>query len=84
MEEISLESGLTGPVEELLDEGPLDPMSPEYAPGLSLIIQMRIYDVLMCLLKNSDSELAEKLGKLHGEGGLLSPMPWIDPDTNNI
>ena len=58
----------------------LDAMSPEVAPGLSLIVQMRIYDTLMALLREQNPTIGDALFKLHSDGGVLSPMPYYDPD----
>lgn len=81
MKEIEHTSGLSdvpAGTEEVLD-----PMSPEYAPGLSLIVLMRIYDVQMALLAESNPERAEALARLHANGGVLSAMPWIDSELVN-
>lgn len=86
MKEVENFSGLNGPVDDAIDvsfEEALDPMSAEYAPGLSLIMLMRIYDVQMALLAESNPERAEALSRHHAEGKVLSAMPWIDPDSMN-
>lgn len=63
------------PVEE---EQPLDAMSPEVSPGLSLIVQLRTYDVLMALYRHFDQDKADKLVALHEEGKILGPLPYLD------
>lgn len=80
MKEVNHVSGL----EEVNSEDEvLDPLSPENAVGLSLIVQMRIYDALLALLRDADPSTAENLVKLHASGGLLGPMPYINPESFN-
>lgn len=73
-------------VKELEQAGELlefDPTSPEHAPGLSLIVLMRIYEVQMALLREVNPEFASRLLQLHEEGKISTPMPWIDPESMN-
>lgn len=55
-----------------------DPFSTELAPGVSLIVHMRIYDVLLALLREQNSEVAEQLTQLHAQGKILGPLPVFD------
>lgn len=68
------------PVEEEALES-VDALSAEIAPGLSLIVQMRIYDVLMGIYRHLDLENANALYEFHVKGGVLSPEPFYDPDA---
>ena len=52
-----------------------DPFGPEAAPGLQLIMLMRIYDVLMGLYMEAAPERAEDLLNAHLEGFIVSPAP---------
>jgi len=61
-----------GPVEDL------NPFSPNNAPGLTLVVLMRVYDVGMALLNEQNSEAARKLHELHSEGKILGSEPYID------
>ena len=67
---------------ELSDESAgtevLDPLSPEYAPGLSLVVLMRIYEVQLAILREANPEVAERLLNLHAEGRISTPMPYVD------
>lgn len=59
------------------EQGPL--FDEATARDISLIIQMRIYDVLMSQFMLSHPEEADKLYNLHCEGGFLNPAPSYDP-----
>lgn len=59
-------------------DGEANPFSQELAPGVSLIVHMRIYDVLVALLRESNKEVAEKLVELHASGKILGPLPVFD------
>lgn len=60
------------------EEGTYDPFSPEHAPGLSLIVLMRIYDVQMALLRAQNKEAANTLHDLHSQGKILGSLPVLD------
>ena len=60
-----------------------DPFSPENSAKLSLVVNMRIYDTLMAILHEIDAESAERLNKIHEQGGLLCSLPWLDI-TNDV
>lgn len=80
MKEVEHMSGL----DEINDNTPapeeeqMDPFSPEHAPGLSLIVLMRIYDTQLALLRHADPEVAESLVNLHAEGKILGPLPYLE------
>lgn len=59
-----------------------DPFSLQYAPGLSLIILMRIYDVVMAQYREVDPEKAKLLLKYHAEGKIVGPMPYLDMEPD--
>lgn len=61
--------------EEFNNENPFDY---RVAPGVSLIVQMRTYDVLLAILREQNTEAAEKLVQLHAEGKVLGPLPVFD------
>lgn len=52
-----------------------DPFGPAQAPGISLIMQFRIYDALMALLTHFDEETAEALLDMHAKGATLGSAP---------
>lgn len=56
----------------------LDPFSPENCPKLSLVVQMRIYDVLMALLNEKNPDVATALEHVHERGGIVGVLPYID------
>lgn len=60
-----------------------DAFSPENAAKLSLVVQMRIYDVLMALLNEQDETLANRLHELHSAGRVLGSLPWLDMAAND-
>lgn len=55
-----------------------DPFSPEAAPGVSLVVQLRIYDVLLAMLNEMSPEKAEELMDLHSTGALMAPSPFYN------
>lgn len=55
-----------------------DPFSAENAPTVQIIMQMRIYDVLMALLTNVDEEAAERLLELHANGTIFGSIPSLN------
>lgn len=55
-----------------------DPFSPTNAPKLALVVNMRIYDVLMALLNEKDPEAATRLHEIHSEGRVVGSLPYID------
>lgn len=52
-----------------------DPFSQEEAPGVQLIVQMRIYDALMALLTELAPDKAQALMELHEQGTLMGNSP---------
>ena len=66
--------------------GSSGPLSSDEAPGVQLIVQMRIYDALMGILTHLDAETAEALADLHRSGGILMSSPRLSGtfvDDNN-
>lgn len=61
-----------------------DPFSPENSAKLSLVVNMRIYDALMAILHETSPESAERLNKIHEEGGLLCSLPWLDITNDSV
>lgn len=61
-----------------LNEGYTDPFDAETAPGLSLIVLMRIYDVQMAMLAKTDPEAAAALYEAHSKGAIIGPLPAIN------
>lgn len=64
-----------GPVDNVDADASIDPFSAEGAPGIILIQQMRIYDVLLGIYSELAPVKAEALMDLHAEGLLLGPEP---------
>lgn len=71
--------------EELEEETPTDAFesnadafAPENVPGISLIVQLRIYDALMAILTHLDEDTARDLLELHTNGNLVASAPWIN------
>lgn len=62
---------------ELEDDSPFDP---ENAAGLSLIVQMRLYDVLMAVLNKIDPETADRIYDAHEKGQIISSLPAYIPE----
>jgi hypothetical protein len=58
-----------------------DAFSPENSIKLQLVVSMRIYDVLMALLNETDPEAASALHELHSQGKVLGSLPWLDMDS---
>jgi hypothetical protein len=59
----------------------VDPFSNEYAMGFILVTLMRLYDVQMALLNETDHESATNLSKLHSQGRVLGSFPWINAEA---
>jgi hypothetical protein len=61
----------------------MNPFDPETAPGVSLVVLMRIYDALMALLQATDEEAHDKLDAIHESGEVAWSLPFLDikPDT---
>jgi hypothetical protein len=55
-----------------------DAFSAENSVKLSLVVQMRIYDVLMALLNEQNEEVATRLYELHSDGKVLGSLPWLN------
>ena len=66
--------------EELNGDGAANPFDPQVAPGVSLIVQMRIYDVLLAMYREQNEEAAAKLAELHATGRILGSLPVLDLD----
>jgi hypothetical protein len=60
------------------DDTAADPFAPDQAPGIQLIVQMRIYDTLMALLTKVDKDTAKELMQLHAAGKLMGTTPFFD------
>lgn len=58
--------------------GEADPFGPELAPGLSLIVLMRLYDVGLALLTEMNRESASFLINKHAESKILGPLPGLN------
>lgn len=58
-----------------VDDSNEDPFSAANAPGISLIVQLRIYDVLMALLRESNPDAADEILALHSTGAFGGPSP---------
>lgn len=52
-----------------------NPFDPAIAPGLSLIMLLRIYDVQMAQLTALNKGAAAKLHEVHANGGIVGPLP---------
>lgn len=52
---------------------PLDTPEP-----FGLVVQMRIYDVLMALLTLRDEQVAEALAEAHAAGKIIGSFPFMD------
>lgn len=65
-------------MDEVNEETPIDPFSPEAVPGVSLVVNMRIYDVLMAIYTHLDEEGAQQLYDLHSEGKVLGSLPYLN------
>lgn len=52
-----------------------DPLSPGAAPGINLVISLRIYDVLMAILGELNEDARTALNQAHSEGLLLGSVP---------
>lgn len=55
-----------------------NPFESEEAIAASLIVQMRIYDVLLAMLTKVDEGAANKLIDLHANGKILGPLPYLN------
>jgi hypothetical protein len=66
------------PVEDgdsLVNDGQVnDPFSPDNAPGMSLIVQMRMYDVLLAILNEQNPDVCDRILEAHAQGKLLAPV----------
>jgi hypothetical protein len=71
----------------MTDQVEYNPFSPEEAPGVQLIVQMRLYDVLLGILTVLDKGMAESIITAHAEGKILAPLPALnlgeDEDDKN-
>ena len=68
---------LAAAVEKELDRRnqPKDAFSPEAAPGLTLMMQFRIYDALMGLLEATNPTLAQNIYNAHSQGHSVGFSP---------
>lgn len=48
--------------------------------AMSLIWQMRLYDVMMLVARNADKTSADALLELHAKGQILGPPPLYMPN----
>lgn len=55
-----------------------DPFSPENVPSVNLVVNMRIYDVLMAIYTHLDEDGAEALHNLHEDGKILGALPYLN------
>lgn len=55
-----------------------DVISQSDALSAMVIMQMRLYDVLMALYTAEDAEGASKLYELHANGQVMSPWPFLN------
>jgi hypothetical protein len=71
-------NGIEEPVET---EGGMQysPFGPEEAPGIALVVNMRIYDVLMAIYTKLDPDGAADLMEIHTKGGIIGSLPLFDP-----
>jgi hypothetical protein len=71
-----------------IDEG--SPFHPDNAAGLNLVMQMRIYDVLMGILDLLEDDYQKRHGgkdrttsdliyEAHASGRIVSELPYFDP-----
>ena len=56
------------------------PFSAEEAPGIALVVNMRIYDVLMAIYTSINPEGAKELMEIHSKGGIIGSLPLFDPE----
>jgi hypothetical protein len=56
----------------------VDPFAPENASMLNFVLQARIYDVLIAILRESNADLAKQMLELHLNGKVLGPPPGWD------
>ena len=74
----------TGPSEQTDADAPTDAdaqtdaFAPDVAPGLQLIMLMRIYDVMMGLYMEAAPEKAEELLNAHLEGFVIGASPGFN------
>lgn len=68
---------------ELEDGDYGNPFAPENAAGLSLIVQMRIYDTLMAILNSLDAETADLVYEAHKKGRIISDLPAYLPEETD-
>ena len=69
---------VSGPADPVQND---DPFHPSNVAGVQLIVQMRIYDVLLGILANLNEqgeELSNILIETHNNGKIMGPLPWID------
>lgn len=55
-----------------------DPFDAGNAPGVSLIILMRIYDLLAGIYNDMDPDKCAAVLELHKKGKLFLPLPYLD------
>lgn len=60
-----------------------DPFDYKNAPGIQLIVLLRIYDLLAGIYSELDNEKAAGILDLHSKGKLFLPLPYIDIEENN-
>lgn len=57
-----------------------DPFNAANAPGINLIVSMRLYDVAMGIYTEMNPERAAVLEELHAAGGILLDLPHYNSD----
>ena len=60
------------------EQGSTDPFAPENIGVVQVIMQMRIYDVLMALLTDASPNAAKRLLELHKEGSIFGSTPSLN------
>lgn len=63
-------------------EDNLDPFHPDNVGGVQTVVLMRIYDVLMAILNDSDPHAALALHELHRAGRIVGSFPVLDIDVD--
>lgn len=59
------------------DEAGIEDLTTENAPLVSVILQMRLYDVMLALLNNVDEESATLIATAHDQGLILTGPPFF-------
>jgi hypothetical protein len=62
-----------------VDTPQYSPFDASEAPGIGLIVNMRIYDVLMAIYTSINADGAKELMEIHTNGGVIGSLPFFDP-----